>query len=712
MLDLSNVPGGNKTYKFLTSPIAPVKPDKTARKRKDEITAASFEIEYTGNAPQVVIALDDLKQATADLSGGTVKLQIEVAEPSGRSREHKITIQSGMIRIEARTAFGAARAIRRIIARLDLRRAPFLEKGEWDSADTLEPSIAHSAFKHDTLVDLNWPEAYPENYLRRIAAAGYTGFHVNVNMTIFCQSVLFPELNDPKAEDNRKDLLSLVECAGKYGLDIFLSLYLQPMRGTHPVFARRPDVRGSRMVNTADLFLLCSSHPDVHEFYAEQMRDLFTAVPGLGGILAISGCEGWLHCHTANQPDTCPICAGKDIEKETAKMYNAMAKAVKDVSPESRFIVWNYGIFAWTDPCAEKFISNLSTDCTVMTNFDTGDNYPLEGAEGTYFDYSLSCVGPSHSYLKQAETAAAHKQEFMAKLESGAPLEYCSLAYVPAMTRWQRKYDRVMESSATGGMFNWKFIGYNCGLSQQAAGYTSMGEGKDLIRKIAIREFGKANASKMIAAWKQFDKAMQYHPFSGGTAGYFKGPFFIGPAQPLFLKEPTEIPPLFQYANPHRSAWATSLSFVTPFGVNAVLKALKKMRTLMEKGCALLPDNAGFHGAVCRMFLCYIRTAYNMTDFFRLRDSFYWAPYSPEQALVKIRAMRQIAREELENTKEAMAILEEYPEIAFSYTYRHGISMEQCEWKVKHTERLIDHDLPAMYYGITFGRHRHPVWLD
>ena len=122
----------------------------------------------------------------------------------------------------------------------------------------------------------------------------------------------------------------------------------------------------------------------------------------------------------------------------------------------------------------------------------------------------------------------------MAKLESGAPLEFCSLAYVPAMTRWQRKYDGVM-TSATGALFNWKFIGYNEGLAQKAAGYTSMGEGADLIKKMAIREFGKANSAKAVAAWKQFDRAMDFHPFSRNSAGYFKGPFFIEIDNPFLI---------------------------------------------------------------------------------------------------------------------------------------------------------------------------------
>ncbi|MBR2427253.1 MAG: hypothetical protein IKB16_11015 [Lentisphaeria bacterium] len=711
MLDLNNVPGGNIMYDRLTSPVSAIVPDPAARKRKNEIQAASFRLNTDSKAAPILTACEDLNRMAADFTGPEIQLNISTARDNGKSRQYKLSILAGEIRIEAETPAGAARALRRIAARLDLRKAPFLEKGEWTSADSLETALTHPAFKQDKTNTLNWPVAYPEQYLRRIAAAGYTGFHINVDMTLFCQSDLLPEFTNPDAEKNKEDLRKLTELAEKCGLDVYLSLYLHPISGDHPVFARRKDLRGSRFINTDNWYILCSSQPEVHAFYAEQMRNLFSGVPALGGIIAISGCEGWLHCHTANQPGTCPICATKDIEKETATMFNTMAAAVRETAPEAKFIVWNYGIFAWTDICAEKFISLLSSDCTVMANFDTGDEFSIAGVRGTYFDYSLSCTGPSRPYSEQQKTAGNNGNPFMAKLESGAPLEFCSLAYVPAMTRWQRKYDGVM-TSATGALFNWKFIGYNEGLAQKAAGYTSMGEGADLIKKMAIREFGKANSAKAVAAWKQFDRAMDFHPFSRNSAGYFKGPFFIGPAQPLFLTEPREVPAIFQNRHVNRATWMTNLQFAEPFGVKAMLYALRKMEFHMAKGCDLMPANAGFHGALCRMFLCFIRTGINMTEFYKLRESFHLESYTPEQALEKIKNMQDIAKQELANTETAMTLLEAYPEMAFSWIYRHGISMEQCQWKIEHTKKLIERELPMKYYDLLFVRNRHPEWLE
>ena len=375
MYDLNSIPGGKLMYQRLTSPITAIVPDPAARKGKNEIQAAAFRTLDYADVPPIHYALEDLKQSAASFAGPEIQVNITTDQLSGKSRDYTMSITDGAICIHAETPAGAARAIRRITARLNLRKAPFLEKGEWSSADSLEVSLTHPAFKMDKTNTLNWPEAYPEHYLRRIAAAGYTGFHINVDMTLFCQSEMLPEFANPDAGKNLEDLRQLTNLAEQFGLDVYLSLYLHPIPGDHPVFARRPDLRGSRFINTDNYYILCSSLEEVHEFYAEQMRHLFSNVPKLGGLLAISGCEGWLHCHTANHPDTCTICAEKEIEKTTADMFNRMAAAVRQTAPEAKFIVWNYGIFAWTDICAEKFISYLSTDCTVMTNFDTGDDF-------------------------------------------------------------------------------------------------------------------------------------------------------------------------------------------------------------------------------------------------------------------------------------------------------------------------------------------------
>ena len=711
MKSLDN-PGGAAFYSTMTAAIKPIASIQSkTKKQRNEIDVASIHICYDGDDIRVWTAIEELLNATTRFSAYShnVHLTIDVGKMPGRSCRHRLAIGKDGIAIESDTPYGAARAIRRVVSRLAFRRAPYLKMGEWSDEGTIDPALTHLAFKPDNQHSLDWPEPYHENYLRRIAAAGFTGFHLNVNLPLFCHSELLPEMNGNEYEKNLEDLRKIVAQADKFGLGVYLSLYLEAIPGDHPVFKNHPELRGSRFVTAENMYILCSSMPLTRQFYAEQMRNLLTDVPGLAGIVAICGCEGWLHCHTANVPDSCPNCAGKDTEAETAATFNAMAAAVKATDPCAKFVVWTYGIFAWTDIRAEKFISHLSKDCTLMANFDTGDDFQIGGASSTYFDYSLSCVGPSTPFIAQKCAAEARGLEVWAKIESGAPLEYCSLQYVPAMQRWERKYAATI-ANASGSMMAWKFLGYNGGLAQELAGLFAMGEGDGALDRLAIREFGK-DASKAKAAWREFDRAMDFHPFSNQSAGYFMGPFFIGPAQPLFMRQPREVPDIFMNVWANRPVWMTDLVFVEPFGVTIFRRALRKMEAHMEKACEFLQGIDNHHADVCRMFLCFIRTALNMVDFYAERERFHLLPYTPQKASEMLADMREIAKRELANAEEALELLRRHPFMATSYIYRPGITENMLLWKIKHTKRLIEHDIPFSNYCIRFSRNRHPELL-
>ena len=708
--------------------------DKSAKEKGNEICFAGIKVENSCENEAVSNALEDLKafyrySLEETFEGNEYFLNVSSRKKNGKSLQYSISIGKNGVTITAETPRGAARALFRLQAMMRLRRAPFLKKGTFDSSKDLSPAVAYPAFSTYMTNEMDYPEAYHENYLKRLARTLYSGFHLNLQMAIFAKSELLSEFDHPDAEKNLETLRKIVACAEKFGLDVYLSYYLEPIKGDHPAFQNHPEIRGSRIVGTDNLYICCCSSDMVRRFYTEQAARLFREIPGLGGLLMIAGCEGWLHCHTAcaQTPDglcECPRCRELEPERSVADMFNMMAAGVKKVSPEADFVVWNYGIHAWSDVLGEKFVSYLSKDCTVMANFDTGDDFKLEGAEGTYFDYSFTCVGPSTPYKAQMALTQKRKMKMMAKCESGTPLEYCSLQYVPAMTRWERKYSNIIKMGSSGAVFNWKFVGYTEGLSQELAGLMSGGEQKNILKKLAAQHFGSDNVETVLQAWKKFDRAIDFHPFSIGSAGYFKGPFYIGPAQPLLLSTdtPADIPACFFWRNGRSPLFMNSLAFVAPFGVNSFLRALNKLERYWGEGVAKLeelvlhPEDAylskeiSAHKAICKLFLCFMKTAKAMVKFYALRESLLAERYTLEQGTEKLRQMREIALAEIENTQDAIEILKGNHRIAFCYGYRYGISVEMCEYKIQHTKRLIEKDLPQKHYGMTFSRQRHPRW--
>ena len=136
------------------------------------------------------------------------------------------------------------------------------------------------------------------------------------------------------------------------------------------------------------------------------------------------------------------------------------------------------------------------------------------------------------------------------------------------------------------------------------------------------------------------------------------------------------------------------------------------MEAHWEKGCRLLEEtlHEGSHLALARLFLAFIRTARNMTRFFELRDSLWQRSLSVDQHHGVIQELKQIARDELKNALAARKILAAYPELAFSVTYCHGISLESLDWKINHTRNLLEKQLPMMEYSFRFSRNRTPIW--
>ena len=164
----------------------------------------------------------------------------------------------------------------------------------------------------------------------------------------------------------------------------------------------------------------------------------------------------------------------------------------------------------------------------------------------------------------------------------------------------------------------------------------------------------------------------------------------------------------------------TDLTFAEPFGVPAMLRALTKMLRYWRRGVAVLEGLRGAdaheraalkaHLALCRLFLGFLETARNMTEFYAVRDSFHLAPYTPETAREKLAKMKAVAQDELANAERALTLLRSDPLLGFSAIYRPGITEAMLRYKIEHTKKLIEQELPAKYYGLLFSFNRHPSW--
>ena len=136
---------------------------------------------------------------------------------------------------------------------------------------TLEPSLTCLAFKTSNMLELNYPLAYNDEYLCRIARAGYTGFHLDLECGLFAHSKVLPELNRADSDRQLEILRQIVAKSRRYALEVYITFYSTGSPTIIPCSFNIPGVRGSRIINCQDRHILCSSHELTRCFYNEQL---------------------------------------------------------------------------------------------------------------------------------------------------------------------------------------------------------------------------------------------------------------------------------------------------------------------------------------------------------------------------------------------------------------------------------------------------------
>ncbi|MBI4025231.1 MAG: hypothetical protein HY360_09650 [Verrucomicrobia bacterium] len=730
-------PRSPRIYRSLTDPHFPRIPWKRGRCPASEAEVnRHWRLELEKDAPEMVrVAAWDFSRFLAESFGivfsknthktGRIQVRIDPSVRTVSKRDHRIEIARDRIEVIGVSEWGTACGLYHLQRLMRLNRAPRLACGVIHAALALDPSLTHLAFKQGNMSNLNYPEAYHENYLVRIARAGYTGFHLDLDLGFLCQSKILPELNDPKAARNLATLRDIVARSRRCALDVHVVLYLHPLAPDHPVFRHHPDLAGSEILFTHGRRILCGSHPLARRFYEEQAARLVRETR-LAGLILIVGCEGLLHCYTApvarprNQTD-CLRCGKKDPEQTVAYLVNGIAHAVKQERCEARVAVWPYCSGTWTKtPNAKDLVSKLSADCDFLGNFDTGDRCQRKGVEAVFTDYSLTNVGPSADFRSQAAAAKRRGLKVLAKLESGCPRDIHNVPSIPANTRWARKYANVLESGVSGAMFAWEFTGYTEEIAGELAGWMSWRPclpARELLRRLAARDFGARNAAGVLKAWRWFDRAMDWFPFSGFTTHFARGSFFIGFTHPLIFDphRPGELSPQF-WLHSTRMLFNVDLQWTHPFGAANCLRTLRQMEQRWDRGCRLLerirsPGRKNScvtakqieHQALGRGILCTLRTAINLIRFHRLRDQYFHEASNLRLVRRRLTALRDIAKEELANAEEGLACMQRNPRIGHDYVNGVQFTEEMAQSKIAHTRQIIDEVLPLRMFTHSFS---------
>lgn len=660
----------------------------------------------------------------------------------------ELSVRDDLVRVTAPTEESLLRASLYLSNYWSLRRSARLKRGR----RIVKPSVnlhigadlwggfsTTQAWVYGRERDANWIE---------LARMGVDAVPIMIRLEEYLPadpSSPFRSLANPEARANRSRLARLARQSAQAGVYLLLMAYNPKPRPDHPVFAARPNCAGA-LQSGGSFRALCTSDPRTRRFLADAWASLFAEIPDLGGIIAITGGEGFYHCFMrgGDGAESCPRCSKRNGSEVVAELVNDIARAVRSANPEARLVTWPYSAGHWSgDRDQVAFIRSLDPKNVVFqteVDKDSVDWRPAGYAKNIW-DYSISRITPSERSRHQRALCAAAGLPFSVKLEVNNSIECLSIPYFPALENQRNIWENARSLRPAAIHSRWLFDGSCKSASEELGYWTIWGRGTEYadldaaLRDIARRDFGPRAAPMVRRAWKLFSDALRHHPI----LDYYRGPFFVGPGQPLVLDpERTDHDPVFFgrfYWHWEASAIGDDSAFEKgkPLfyerpafhalarrgprkGQDVALDELRTMADLWERGVLALEGAKRLVPAACRRryrqelaiarHLAFTwRSGANVEEFLRVRDvilahsrqSWVRSGHLAEN-LADLRRLKEIARDELRIARADARVVAgaDFLDLALRMDMGTASSAEILEAKLRQVRDLLERRIPAL----------------
>lgn len=425
---------------------------------------------------------------------GTVAVAIDDSLPA---RSYRVET-GGDVKVVASDSRAAAQALYHLEDLMNLRRAPFLEKGAETRRSMFSPRMTHSGWGLDV---------FPNAHLAQIAHAGMDAIVVFVK-----------DVDKTKGADYQ-DVRDIIRRAKRHGLDTYLYSYVVAF--VHPddpdakakfdktygrIAAAYPDAKGIVFVGESCQF------PTRDE--RAQPRTWNNAIPGDTRPTA-----GWWPCR--DYPD----------------WVKAVRASIDAHSKGMEIVFWTYNWGKQPVQPRMELIDRLPQDITLMATFEMFEpQVKRNGLSAPSADYSLSFEGPGRYFASEAERAHKRGMRLYSMSNTGGlTWDYGVIPYQPCPFQWKRRYDGIVMAHREWGLsglmechhYGWwpSFVGE---LEKEAFIEGGMPFEKH-VRMIAARDFGASNIERAIEAWRLWSDSARDYVASDDNQ---YGPFRIGPAYP------------------------------------------------------------------------------------------------------------------------------------------------------------------------------------
>lgn len=370
---------------------------------------------------------------------------------------------------------------------------------------------------------------YPDGLLQRLAAAKING--------VWLQAVLrdlapggeaFPEFGVDH-ERRLDNLRALVHRAGRCGIGVYL--YINEPRAMPSAFFRdRPDMAG---VREGDFTALCTSNPAVRRWMGDALAHIFRAVPGLGGVYAITASENLTNCASHGGWASCPRCQTRSDADILAEVVGVIEEGVHRGNPEADVLISDWGWRGHGD--APDIIARLPRSVCLMSVSEW--NLPIErgGVKSVVGEYSISSVGPGPRAPRHWKAAREAGLATGTEIQFNNTCEIASIPYLPVLDLVAEHCHNLAASADLDAMLiGWTMGGYpspNIRLSWLLSRKPAP-DPDAVLDELALERYGPEGAPHARKAWTLMSDAFREYPFH--IAVVYTSPVQWGPANPLY----------------------------------------------------------------------------------------------------------------------------------------------------------------------------------
>lgn len=673
--------------------------------------------------------------------GGRIRVRIT---GEGPREQYGLVVEADRVLIEAADDEAAMRALFHLGRDMLFNGGPMLAPGRWTRRPRWSLRIASPALhrgRDDPADYLRLPPAY----LTNMARYGYNATFLYMDWFDYMSPDVGGDLARPGWRRRFGQLAEAVAYLGRFGVRTLFHVNTSALAADHPAFRRDATMRGAQSWEPG-MHCLCTGAPAVLSLFRDAARELFTRVPGLEGLVLITGGECLLHCYTRPVPRTargtnCPRCRRHLPDAVVAAAVNAIGAGAWAARPDARVLVWPYSAFIWADPPAQRrLLARMDRRVSSLVTFEKDDWHTIDGTRAYLFDYSLTNLGPSARFTSLQRAARRRGLRTLAKTETAQCIEIWNVPRIPAMRRWAMRYAALVEADLDGVHSSWRFYGFCAQRNDDIVDYFNWAPRPrvgHVLGLLAERDFGPAAAPRVLEAWDIFSRVMARFPYCAGVTGfpYWKGPFRQGPAHPFVFDltldhglserfwgfEPSDVehhgdveragPAEGRRVTGQQPLFFMDLSWTQPFGALTIKRRLAALSRQWQRGVACLASarrpsgrrGGGLPAAldqeldIARMIGCMFRTADHLVRFQLLRDR---VTREPSTLAILRRTCRQVVdvlEAELANAELGLELVEREPALGYGATYGRSFDADLIREKIIHTRRQIDEVVPHFF---------------